>query len=159
MWILLLVTFFNWLTWFLFLLFHTDWMGRDVYGGKVGAQLYNCGFHAGALGLMVNSVVFGLVLLCIELLARWVGCQKRLWVSLLTRHLLWCRRLSFCYICRSWCPARSGTFSVPCALVSIFCNNSGAGLDCGLLAERVTGLANGRWQHACIRGRRRDCCF
>ncbi|KAF5796921.1 hypothetical protein HanRHA438_Chr08g0369601 [Helianthus annuus] len=68
MWILLLVTFFNWLTWFPFLLLHMDWMGKDVYGGKVGA-----------LGLMVNSVVSGLVSLCVERLARWVGCVKRLW--------------------------------------------------------------------------------
>ncbi|KAJ0610308.1 putative MFS transporter superfamily [Helianthus annuus] len=79
MWILLLVTFFNWLAWFPFLLFDTDWMGKDIYGGKLGAQLYNRGFRAGALGLMLNSVVPGLASLCIERLARWVGGVKRLW--------------------------------------------------------------------------------
>ncbi|KAJ0540168.1 hypothetical protein HanRHA438_Chr08g0369571 [Helianthus annuus] len=54
-------------------------MGKDVYGGKVVAQLYNRGVRAGALGLMVNSVMSGLVSYCNERLARWVGCQKRLW--------------------------------------------------------------------------------
>ncbi|KAF5796919.1 hypothetical protein HanRHA438_Chr08g0369581 [Helianthus annuus] len=54
-------------------------MGKDVYSGKVVAQLYNCGVRAGALGLMVNSVVSGPVSYCNERLARWVGCQKRLW--------------------------------------------------------------------------------
>ncbi|MFS7962856.1 hypothetical protein Hanom_Chr08g00731431 [Helianthus anomalus] len=53
MWILLRVTFFNCLTWFPFLLFHTDWMGKDVYGGKV---VHSC-----------TSVVF------------MPGCVKRLW--------------------------------------------------------------------------------
>ncbi|KAI9073663.1 hypothetical protein K1719_044376 [Acacia pycnantha] len=36
MWILLLVTCLNWIAWFPFLLFDTDWMGKEVYGGKVG---------------------------------------------------------------------------------------------------------------------------
>ncbi|KAJ0766073.1 hypothetical protein HanPI659440_Chr08g0311231 [Helianthus annuus] len=50
-------------------------------------------------------------------------------------------------------------FRVPCALASIFGNNSRAGQDCGLLAERVMGLANGRWHHACIGGGSHGCCF
>ncbi|KAJ0791233.1 putative MFS transporter superfamily [Helianthus annuus] len=79
MWILLLITFFNWLAWFPFLLFDTDWMGKDIYGGNLGAQLYNRGVRVGALGLMLNSVVSGLASLCIERLARWVGGVKRLW--------------------------------------------------------------------------------
>ncbi|KAJ0946404.1 putative MFS transporter superfamily [Helianthus annuus] len=78
-WILLLVSFFNWLAWFPFLLFDTDWMGKYIYGGKLGAQLYNRGVRAGALGLMLNSVVSGLASLCIEHLARWVCGVKRLW--------------------------------------------------------------------------------
>ncbi|PIN10907.1 hypothetical protein CDL12_16509 [Handroanthus impetiginosus] len=56
MWILLLVTCLNWIAWFPFLLFDTDWMGREVYGGKVGeGKLYDRGVRAGALGLMLNS--------------------------------------------------------------------------------------------------------
>ncbi|KAI6689638.1 hypothetical protein NL676_026466 [Syzygium grande] len=77
---LLIVTCLNWIAWFPFLLFDTDWMGREVYGGKVGeGQLYGMGVRAGALGLMLNSVVSGLMSLAIEYLARGAGGVKRLW--------------------------------------------------------------------------------
>lgn len=84
MWILLLVTCLNWIAWFPFLLFDTDWMGREVYGGDSGGsddakRVYNVGVRAGALGLMLNSVVLGLTSLGMELLARGVGGVKRLW--------------------------------------------------------------------------------
>ncbi|KAK8552409.1 hypothetical protein V6N13_120809 [Hibiscus sabdariffa] len=84
MWILLAVTCLNWIAWFPFLLFDTDWMGREVYGGdSVGnnlvLKLYNNGVHAGALGLMLNSVVLGFTSLGVELLARGVGGVNRLW--------------------------------------------------------------------------------
>ncbi|KNA14685.1 hypothetical protein SOVF_104390 [Spinacia oleracea] len=78
--ILLLVTALNWIAWFPFLLFDTDWMGKEVYGGTVGeGKLYDQGVHAGALGLMINSVVLGVMSLSIEGLARMVGGAKRLW--------------------------------------------------------------------------------
>ncbi|CAL5348288.1 unnamed protein product [Camellia sinensis] len=80
MWILLLVTCLNWIAWFPFLLFDTDWMGREVYGGRVGeGQAYDHGVRAGALGLMLNSVVLGFVSLSVEYLARGIGGVKRLW--------------------------------------------------------------------------------
>ncbi|XVF37241.1 hypothetical protein REPUB_Repub19eG0129600 [Reevesia pubescens] len=84
MWILLLVTCLNWIAWFPFLLFDTDWMGREVYGGDSQGnnqvlKLYNNGVHAGALGLMLNSVVLGFTSLGVELLARGVGGVKKLW--------------------------------------------------------------------------------
>ncbi|KAI8013033.1 Sucrose transport protein SUC2 [Camellia lanceoleosa] len=80
MWILLLVTCLNWIAWFPFLLFDTDWMGREVYGGKVGeGQAYDHGVRAGALGLMLNSVVLGFMSLAVEHLARGLGGVKRLW--------------------------------------------------------------------------------
>ncbi|XVE60819.1 hypothetical protein DITRI_Ditri05aG0157400 [Diplodiscus trichospermus] len=84
MWILLLVTCLNWIAWFPFLLFDTDWMGREVYGGdsqgnNLVLKLYNNGVRAGALGLMLNSVVLGFTSLVVELLARGVGGVKRLW--------------------------------------------------------------------------------
>lgn len=80
MWILLLVTCLNWVAWFPFLLFDTDWMGREVYGGKVGeGRMYDLGVRAGALGLMLNSVVLGLTSLAVEVAARGVGGVKRLW--------------------------------------------------------------------------------
>ncbi|XP_057423049.1 sucrose transport protein SUC8-like [Lotus japonicus] len=79
MWILLLVTCLNWIAWFPFLLFDTDWMGKEVYGGEVGDHAYDQGVHAGALGLMLNSVVLGATSLGLEYLARGVGGVKRLW--------------------------------------------------------------------------------
>ncbi|XP_038994502.1 sucrose transport protein SUC1-like isoform X2 [Hibiscus syriacus] len=84
MWILLAVTCLNWIAWFPFLLFDTDWMGREVYGGdSVGndlvLKLYNSGVHAGALGLMLNSVLLGFTSLGVELLARGVGGVNKLW--------------------------------------------------------------------------------
>lgn len=80
MWILLLVTCLNWIAWFPFLLFDTDWMGREVYGGKVGeGTAYAHGVRAGALGLMLNSVVLGVVSLAVEHMSRGLGGVKRLW--------------------------------------------------------------------------------
>nr|ACX33146.1 sucrose transporter 1 [Verbascum phoeniceum] len=80
MWILLLVTCLNWIAWFPFLLFDTDWMGREVYGGKVGeGSLYDHGVRAGALGLMLNSVVLGAASLGVQFVARSVGGVKKLW--------------------------------------------------------------------------------
>ncbi|KAK4423467.1 Sucrose transport protein SUC2 [Sesamum alatum] len=43
MWILMLVTSLNWVAWFPFLLFDTDWMGKEVYGGNVGTKLHDQG--------------------------------------------------------------------------------------------------------------------
>ncbi|CAO2835248.1 unnamed protein product [Amaranthus hypochondriacus] len=78
--ILLLVTCLNWIAWFPFLLFDTDWMGKEVYGGKVGeGKAYSMGVHAGALGLMINSIVLGVMSLGIEKIAKLVGGVKRLW--------------------------------------------------------------------------------
>ncbi|KAL2540489.1 Sucrose transport protein SUC7 [Abeliophyllum distichum] len=58
--ILLLVTCLNWIAWFPFLLFDIDWMGKEVYGGKVGeGKLYNHGVRAGAVGMMLSAVVLG----------------------------------------------------------------------------------------------------
>ncbi|OIW06569.1 hypothetical protein TanjilG_03963 [Lupinus angustifolius] len=83
MWILLLVTCLNWIAWFPFLLFDTDWMGKEVYGGTVGdgkaSNAYDMGVRTGALGLMLNSVVLGVTSLGVEFLARVVGGVKRLW--------------------------------------------------------------------------------
>ncbi|KAL6181871.1 hypothetical protein ACLB2K_048519 [Fragaria x ananassa] len=71
MWILLLVTCLNWIAWFRFLLFDTDWMGKEVYGGEVGkGHLYDMGVRASSLGLMLNSIVLGLMSLGIVYLVR-----------------------------------------------------------------------------------------
>ncbi|CAK9155514.1 unnamed protein product [Ilex paraguariensis] len=80
MWILMLVTCLNSVAWFPFLLFDTDWMGREIYGGKVGeGKMYDHGVRAGALGLMLNSVVLGFTSLTVEVLGRRIGGVKRLW--------------------------------------------------------------------------------
>nr|AAF04295.2 sucrose transporter 1 [Alonsoa meridionalis] len=82
MWMLLLVTALNWVAWFPFLLFDTDWMGKEVYGGKVGeGSLYDKGVRVGALGLMLNSVVLGVASLGVQVTARGLGGVKRLWGS------------------------------------------------------------------------------
>ncbi|KAF5468542.1 hypothetical protein F2P56_012686 [Juglans regia] len=81
--ILLLVTCLNWIAWFPFLLFDTDWMGKEVYGGTVGkgpeGKLYDRGVRAGALGLMLNSVVLGFTSLGVNVISRGIGGVKRLW--------------------------------------------------------------------------------
>ncbi|KAL1543933.1 general substrate transporter [Salvia divinorum] len=80
MWIVMLVTAFNWVAWFPFLLFDTDWMGREVYGGKVGeGTLYDQGVRAGALGLMINSVVLGFASLGVQMLSKGRIGVKKIW--------------------------------------------------------------------------------
>ncbi|KAJ6730261.1 hypothetical protein OIU85_021094 [Salix viminalis] len=70
-WIILLVTALNWIGWFPFLLFDTDWMGREIYGGKPNeGQSYNSGVRMGAFGLMFNSVILGVTSLLMEKLCR-----------------------------------------------------------------------------------------
>nr|GLL44069.1 sucrose transport protein-like [Ipomoea trifida]GMD81876.1 sucrose transport protein-like [Ipomoea batatas] len=80
MFILLVVTALNWIAWFPFILYDTDWMAREVYGGQVDDNgLYNSGVRAGALGLMLQSVVLGFMSIGVELLARHLGEVKTLW--------------------------------------------------------------------------------
>ncbi|KAK9073130.1 hypothetical protein SSX86_007453 [Deinandra increscens subsp. villosa] len=167
MWILLLVTCFNWIAWFPFLLYDTDWMGKEVYGGKVGEPIYNRGVRAGALGLMLNSVVSGLSSLAIEHVARVMGGVKRVWggvnfllavslgLTVLVTKLAESSRQFTTLADGTTTPlppndgVKAGaltifavlgaplavTFSVPCALASIFSNDSGAGqgLSLGVL--------------------------
>lgn len=78
MWYILFVTALTWVAWFPFLLFDTDWMGREVYGGNpsdtgIASKLYYDGVHMGALGLLLNSVVLGLSSLAIEFVCRKLG--------------------------------------------------------------------------------------
>ncbi|XP_028794475.1 sucrose transport protein [Neltuma alba] len=157
MWILLLVTCLNWIAWFPFLLFDTDWMGKEVYGGKAGeGKAYDRGVRAGALGLMLNSVVLGVVSLGVEVLARAVGGPKRLW-GIVNFILAVCLALTVLVTklaehSRQFAPGsqdplppstgiKAGaltlfavlgiplaiTYSIPFALASIFSTSSGAG--------------------------------
>ncbi|CAN8239427.1 unnamed protein product [Cochlearia groenlandica] len=84
MWMLLIVTALNWIAWFPFLLFDTDWMGREVYGGNSegndqSKKLYSLGVQSGAMGLMFNSIVLGFMSLGVEWLSKKLGGAKRLW--------------------------------------------------------------------------------
>ncbi|KAM0032586.1 putative sucrose/H+ symporter, plant, MFS transporter superfamily [Helianthus debilis subsp. tardiflorus] len=157
MWILLLVTCLNWVAWFPFLLFDTDWMARDVYGGgEKDLKLYNQGVSAGAMGLLLNSVVSGVTSLGMDQLTRVCGGVKRLWggVNLLLAVCLGMTVLvsrmaeesrqadggvtsgrlpsagvkagAFTLFALLGIPL-SVTFSIPCALASIFSNDSGVG--------------------------------
>ncbi|XP_021284968.1 sucrose transport protein SUC4 [Herrania umbratica] len=70
-WIILSVTALNWIGWFPFLLFDTDWMGREIYGGQPNeGNNYNAGVRMGAFGLMLNSVVLGITSVLMEKLCR-----------------------------------------------------------------------------------------
>ncbi|CAI0556850.1 unnamed protein product [Linum tenue] len=56
----------------------------EVYGGssdgnKEQVKMYGLGVRAGALGLLLNSVVLGVMSLGVEPMGRWVGGVKRLW--------------------------------------------------------------------------------
>ncbi|XWS14860.1 hypothetical protein CRYUN_Cryun35bG0044900 [Craigia yunnanensis] len=72
-WIILFVTALNWIGWFPFLLFDTDWMGREIYGGQPNeGENYNAGVRMGAFGLMLNSVVLGITSVLMEkLCSKW----------------------------------------------------------------------------------------
>ncbi|XP_075509357.1 sucrose transport protein-like [Primulina tabacum] len=164
MWILMLATALNWIAWFPFLLFDTDWMGKEVYGGNVGeGRLYDLGVSAGALGLMLNSVVLGFASLGVQFFARGFGKIKKLWgaVSFLLAVCL----ASTVLVSKlaeanrqyaadgSLLPPTAGvkagalalfavlgiplsvTFSIPFALASIFSSSSGSGqgLSLGVL--------------------------
>ncbi|XP_031736332.1 sucrose transport protein SUC4 isoform X4 [Cucumis sativus] len=70
-WVILLVTSLTWIAWFPFILFDTDWMGREIYGGKPNeGQTYSSGVRMGAFGLLCNSVVLGITSLLMEKLCR-----------------------------------------------------------------------------------------
>lgn len=70
-WVILLVTGLTWIGWFPFLLFDTDWMGREIYGGKPNeGRSYSDGVRMGSFGLMLNSVVLGITSVLMEKLCR-----------------------------------------------------------------------------------------
>ncbi|XP_065847988.1 sucrose transport protein SUC4 [Euphorbia lathyris] len=73
-WTILLVTALNWIGWFPFLLFDTDWMGREIYGGEPNdGKYYNSGVRTGSFALMLNSVFLGITSVLMEKLCRRFG--------------------------------------------------------------------------------------
>ncbi|XP_065011030.1 sucrose transport protein SUT1-like [Musa acuminata AAA Group] len=76
----LLVTSLTWLSWFPFILYDTDWMGREIYHGNpkgTNAEIdaYNRGVRQGAFGLLLNSIVLGVTSFLIEPMCRKVGSR------------------------------------------------------------------------------------
>ncbi|TKY46150.1 Sucrose transport protein SUC2 [Spatholobus suberectus] len=162
MWMLMLVTAVNWVAWFPYMLFDTDWMGREVYGGNVGEKAYDSGVRAGALGLLLNSVVLAVMSLAVEPLGRFVGGVKWLWgivnvilavcmalTVLITKAAEHERHHNGVVVGHPSLGVRAGaltffsvlgiplaiTFSVPFALASIYSSTTGAGqgLSLGVL--------------------------
>ncbi|CAN8298342.1 unnamed protein product [Cochlearia groenlandica] len=167
MWMLLIVTALNWIAWFPFLLFDTDWMGREVYGGDSSSRddkmkkLYNQGVHVGALGLMLNAIVLGVMSLGVEWIGRKMGGAKRLWgvvnfilavclgLTVLVTKMAESHRKIVGPLAGPSDGVRAGalaifailglplavTFSIPFALASIISSDSGAGqgLSLGVL--------------------------
>jgi solute carrier family 45 protein 1/2/4 len=79
MWYILLVTALTWMAIYPFLLFDTDWMGREVYMGEPSSsdplvtKRYFDGVHMGSLGLVLHSIVIALFSLCIGYLCDKLG--------------------------------------------------------------------------------------
>ncbi|KAL6634098.1 hypothetical protein ACP70R_026769 [Stipagrostis hirtigluma subsp. patula] len=71
----LAVTAVTWLSWFPFIQYNTDWMGREIYhgepqgtGGK--ADVFNAGVREGAVGLLFCSIALGVTSFLIPKLCR-----------------------------------------------------------------------------------------
>ncbi|KAH7833062.1 hypothetical protein Vadar_002772 [Vaccinium darrowii] len=156
MWILFLVTALNWIGWFPFLLYDTDWVGREIYGGNpngsaVETKLYDQGVSTGSLGLMLYAVVLGIMSLAIEPMAKILGHVKRVWGF---GNMVLAICLALTYAVSKMAEKARGTtlqppsshvkasaiglfavfgipqavtFSIPFALASIYSSSSGAG--------------------------------
>ncbi|KAI3951509.1 hypothetical protein MKX01_018625 [Papaver californicum] len=165
MWVLLLVTCFNWIGWFPFLLFDTDWMGREVYGGKIGeGKQYGNGVRAGSFGLMFNSVVLGFTSLgwfFVNMVLS-IGLASTMWITKVAESsregtdeadpVLGFRISALALFAVLGVPL-AVTYSIPFALASIFSNSSGAGqgLAMGVLnlavviPQILVSVASGPW--------------
>lgn len=70
-WLILFIVSLTWVGWFPFILFDTDWMGREIYrGDPTGDLKYSDGVRMGAFGLMLNSVILGITSVFMENLCR-----------------------------------------------------------------------------------------
>ncbi|XP_040376942.1 sucrose transport protein SUT5 [Oryza brachyantha] len=71
----LAVTAITWLSWFPFIQYNTDWMGREIYHGDpqgtaAAADVYDAGVREGAMGLLFCSVALGATSFAIPKLCR-----------------------------------------------------------------------------------------
>ncbi|XP_074265080.1 sucrose transport protein SUC1-like [Silene latifolia] len=84
MWLLFIVTAFNWIAWFPFTMFNTDWVGLEIYGGNPKGspeevKLYDMGVRSGALGLMLTAATLGLMSIAIDPLSKLLGGARITW--------------------------------------------------------------------------------
>ncbi|KAK3021456.1 hypothetical protein RJ639_047628 [Escallonia herrerae] len=101
-WVILLVTCLTWIGWFPFLLFDTDWMGREVYGGKPNdGPNYSTGVRMGALGLMLNSVLLGITSVLMEKLCRKWGAGFTWGLSNILMSLCFVSMLVIAYVVKN----------------------------------------------------------
>lgn len=98
-WIILLVTALTWIGWFPFLLFDTDWMGREIYGGQPNeGKNYSMGVRMGSLGLMLNSVVLGITSVLMEKICRKWGAGFTWGISNILMSLCFVAMLIITYV-------------------------------------------------------------
>ncbi|KAM0858565.1 hypothetical protein ACQ4PT_047757 [Festuca glaucescens] len=99
----LIVTGLTWLSWFPFILFDTDWMGREMYHGRPDGSpaevaAFQEGVRQGAFGLLLNSVLLGISSFAIEPMCRKLG-PRTVWV--LSQGLV-CIAMALVAILGSW---------------------------------------------------------
>nr|UHU35846.1 sucrose transporter 4 [Paeonia suffruticosa] len=161
-WMILFVIGLTWIGWFPFFLFDTDWMGREIYGGKPNeGQDYDTGVRMGSFGLMLNSVVLGITSVFIEKLCRKLGSGLVWGISNILMALCFLSMLVISYIMKNVDSAghppdgiviaalvvftilgapMAITYSVPYALIStrIEALGLGQGLSMGILNLAIT---------------------
>lgn len=80
----LFVTAVTWVAWFPYILYNTDWMGREIFHGdpsgtRAQMDAYDRGVRAGAFGLLLNSILLAISSLQIDALCRRLTA-KLVWV-------------------------------------------------------------------------------
>lgn len=94
------VTALNWIGWFPFILYNTDWVGLQIYGGKPQGTLnekniYDAGVRTGSLGLLLQSVVLAVAALSSEQLTKHTKISERKWWGMVNLLLTLCLALTF----------------------------------------------------------------
>ncbi|PKI62407.1 hypothetical protein CRG98_017213 [Punica granatum] len=94
-WILYGVTALNWIGWFPFVQYNTDWVGLEIYGGKPQGtaqekNLYAAGVRTGSLGLLLQSVVLAVAALLGEQMHHHNVISERKWWGLVNLLLTVC---------------------------------------------------------------------
>ncbi|KAI4992590.1 hypothetical protein ZWY2020_057792 [Hordeum vulgare] len=104
-WMVLIVTSLTWVGWFPFILFDTDWMGREIYRGSpeivADTQKYHDGVRMGSFGLMLNSVVLGITSIGMEKLCRKWGAGLVWGVSNIIMALCFVAMLIITYVAQN----------------------------------------------------------